>query len=182
MEKEKPVIRILCEASGHRIIIFACVPFVNTSSIHPSVPCCFRPVNRRFAPRYNSLWLPSWLTSNWRVNRLRSRLAFLLGVTTDYSISLYITKISRKYGSVLARKKSLAHTKLFIAANICVKQAQNRGIRRRTGPSESLSMWFESSLLRQIQTAAVFRVVNCFTELFFSRSFTNKLSLGTNFY
>ena len=52
-------------------------------------------------------------------------------------------------------RQSLAHIKLFIAANICVKQAQNRGIWRRTGPSESLSMWLESSFPRQIQTAAV---------------------------
>ena len=34
--------------------------------------------------------------------------------------------------------QSLARIKLFIAANTDIKQAQNRGIWRRTGPSESL--------------------------------------------
>ena len=88
----------------------------------------------------------------------------------------------RKYHENMARYllgESLAHVKLFIAANICVKQAQNRGNWRRIGPNESLSMWLESS--NEIQTAAVFRMVNCFIILF-SRSFTNKFSLGNNFY
>ena len=61
--------------------------------------------------------------------------------------------------------------KLFITAHICVQQAQNRGIWRRTGPSESLSMQLESSFVHQIQTAAVFPVVNCFIILYQERVF-----------
>ena len=48
--------------------------------------------------------------------------------------------------------QSLAHIKVFITAHMCIKQAQNSGIWRMTWPSESLSMWLESSLQRQIQT------------------------------
>ena len=149
--KEKPVNRILpCEADGHRIINTRLCSFCKYE-LHPSIPCCFRPVNRpskkQFAPRYNSLWLSLWLTSNWRVKRLRSHLAFLL-VT---AITVFHECTIRKYNENMARYllgQSLAHIKLFIAANICVKQAQDRDIWRRTGPSESLLMWLESSLPR----------------------------------
>ena len=171
MGKENPASRISCEASGHRIYSIRLMCSFCKYELHPSIPCCFRPVNRpsekRFAPRYNSLWLSLWLTSNWRVTRLRFRLAFLL-VTAMIVYVLHCIMI-RKYNENMTRYllgQSLAHIKLFTAANICVKQAQNRGIWRRTGPSESLSMWLESLLPRQIQTAAVFRVDDVFIILF----------------
>ena len=149
--------------------------------LHLSIPCFFRPANRPskkwLTPRYSTLWLSLWLNSNWRVNRLRPHLAFLL-VTAMIVWHCTIQKYNEHMAWYLLGQR-LAHIKLFIA-NICVKLAQNRGIRRRTRASESLSMWLESSFPCQIQTAAMFPMVNGFIILF-SRSFTNKFSLGKNF-
>ena len=56
---------------------------------------------------------------------------------------------------------------LFITVLIFVySRLRIEDIWRRTRPSESLYMQLESSLLHQIQTAAVLRVLNCFIILF----------------
>ena len=64
--------------------------------------------------------------------------------------------------------QSLAHIKLFIAANICVKQAQNRGIWRRTGPSEvTLNVVGEFVTVLNSNYSRLFHVVNGFIILFY---------------
>ena len=60
------------------------------------------------------------------------------------------------------------HIKLFIAANICVKQAQNRGIWRRTGPSEvTLNVVGEFVTVLNSNYSRLFRMVNGFIILFY---------------
>ena len=63
--------------------------------------------------------------------------------------------------------QSLAHIKLFIAANICVKQAQDRDIWRRTGPSEfTLDVVGEFVTALNSNCSRLFHVVNGFIILF----------------
>ena len=59
--------------------------------------------------------------------------------------------------------QSLAHIKLFIAATICVKEAQNTDIWRLTGPGKSLE---EFVTAQNSNCSQLFRVVNGFIILF----------------
>ena len=117
MGKEKSISRISCEANDHRIRNTHLFSFCKYE-LHPSIPCCFQPVNLQAFEEAIRSKIRQPLTFLVADLKLKSKpgsfSSCFLAQDRHYSISLYNTKIyKRKYGSVHARTKPCACETLY---------------------------------------------------------------------